>query len=63
MKTKEAISHFGTAIALAKSLGISKQSVSKWGEDVPQRRAFEIERITNGVLKAEFIPPSKNLEI
>ncbi len=56
MKKQDAISYFGTAIALAKKLGISKQSVSKWGEDIPQRRAFEIERLTDGALKAEFTP-------
>lgn len=58
MKTADAISHFGTASALAKSLNISKQSVSKWDADIPQRRAFEIERITKGALKAEFIAPT-----
>ncbi|MBB1312529.1 Cro/CI family transcriptional regulator [Aliivibrio sp. SR45-2] len=60
MKTKEAISYFGTAVALAGKLNITKQSVSKWGEEVPQRRAFEIERITNGALKADFIPMHSN---
>lgn len=57
MKTKAAIAHFGTAVALARSLGISKQSISRWGDDVPPRRAFELERITLGKLKADFTPP------
>lgn len=60
MKTKEAITYFGTAVALAEQLNITKQSVSKWGENVPQRRAFEIERITNGVLKTDFTPSQSN---
>ena len=59
MKKQKAISHFGTAAALAKNLGISRQSVSKWGEDVPPLRAFEIERLTSGELKAEFTPPQQ----
>ncbi|AVH33420.1 Cro/Cl family transcriptional regulator [Vibrio fluvialis] len=57
MKTRDAIKYFGTAVALARSLGISKQSISRWGEDVPPRRAFELERITLGKLKADFTPP------
>ncbi|MCG9782663.1 Cro/CI family transcriptional regulator [Vibrio brasiliensis] len=59
MKTRTAIDHFGTAVALAKSLGISKQSISRWGEEVPPRRAFEIERLTDGKLKADFTPPTQ----
>ncbi|MET2896685.1 Cro/CI family transcriptional regulator [Vibrio rotiferianus] len=59
MKTKSVISYFGSAAALGKKLGISRQSVSKWGEDVPPRRAFEIERLTSGELKAEFTPPQQ----
>lgn len=61
MKTVDAISHFGTAVALARSLNVSKQSVSKWGENIPPRRAFELERITNGALKADFIVPAPTL--
>lgn len=60
MKTKDAVFYFGSAVALAKRLNISKQSVSKWGDRVPQRRAFEIERITNGALKADFEPTPIN---
>ena len=56
MKKKDATAYFGTATKLATSLSISKQSVSKWGIEIPQRRAFELERITNGALKADFSP-------
>ncbi|OIN27402.1 Cro/CI family transcriptional regulator [Vibrio barjaei] len=58
METRDAIEHFGTAVALAKSLGITRQSISRWGEKVPPRRAFEIERLTDGKLKADFTPPT-----
>lgn len=56
MKKKDAVAHFKSASNLARELGISRMSVSKWGEDIPQRRAFEIERITNGDLTADFVP-------
>ncbi|MFG0453603.1 Cro/CI family transcriptional regulator [Shewanella sp. YQ_9] len=53
MKTSMAIAHFKTATALANALGISKSSVSQWGEHVPPLRAYQLERITNGQLKAD----------
>ncbi|GGZ31732.1 DNA-binding transcriptional regulator Cro [Shewanella chilikensis] len=53
MKTSMAIDHFETATALAKALGITKSSVSQWGEHVPQLRAYQLERITNGKLIAD----------
>ena len=55
MKKSKAISYFGSSSKLARKLGISKQSISQWGDDVPQRRAYEIEKLTNGKLKADFI--------
>ena len=59
MKKSDAVAHFKSASNLAKALGLSRMSVSKWGEDIPQRRAFEIERITHGALKADFVPVSQ----
>jgi transcriptional repressor of cell division inhibition gene dicB len=60
MKTKDAIRHFGSASALARALGIWKTAVSQWGDTVPQRRAFEIERLTKGKLKASFTPATQD---
>lgn len=51
MKKADAVAHFGTHEKLANALGISRASVSQWGEDVPELRAFQLERITNGALK------------
>jgi DNA-binding transcriptional regulator YdaS (Cro superfamily) len=56
MRKKDAITHFGGVGKLADALGILHSAVSQWGEDVPQRRSFEIERITNGTLKADYTP-------
>lgn len=56
MRKKDAITHFGGVSKLATALGILHSAVSQWGEDIPIRRAFEIERITNGALKADYTP-------
>lgn len=51
MKTKDAISCFGNKSKLAKALTISKSAIAQWGSDVPELRAFQIERLTDGALK------------
>ena len=57
MKTQHAIEHFGGVLELATALGIRRQAVAQWGKQVPPRRAYEIERLTGGKLKApEFRP-------
>lgn len=60
MKKKDVIEHFGGVGKTAIALGVLQSAVSQWGENVPQRRAFEIERITNGALKADFTPSQSN---
>jgi hypothetical protein len=52
MNTSEVISYFGSAKQAAKALGITKQAVSAWGASVPIGRAFQIEILSNGALKA-----------
>lgn len=42
---------------MARALGISPQAIYQWGERIPQRRALEIEKITQGALKAELTIP------
>jgi DNA-binding transcriptional regulator YdaS (Cro superfamily) len=51
MKTSAAVALFKTKSNLAKKLGITHSSVSQWGEDVPELRAYQIERLTLGTLK------------
>lgn len=53
MKTEHAIKFFGSAKKLADSLGISNAAVSQWGQNVPELRALQLERITEGELIAE----------
>jgi transcriptional repressor of cell division inhibition gene dicB len=53
MTTHEAIKHYTTQTKLANALGIKQGSVSGWGEYPPALRQLQLQRITNGKLKAE----------
>lgn len=52
MTKHQAIKYFGSSKALAEALGVTPQAVSGW-KGIPARRQYEIERITNGALKAD----------
>lgn len=52
MRKDDAIKYFGNAAALARALGISRQSVHDWDDEVPEGRAYQLEVLTNGALKA-----------
>ncbi|MEH6814549.1 MAG: Cro/CI family transcriptional regulator [Motiliproteus sp.] len=56
MKKLDAIKHFGSPSKLAKALDIHPASVSQWGDEIPQLRAYQLERLTGGVLKADDQP-------
>jgi len=45
MKKQDAIKLAGSAIKLAKILGITKGAVSHWGEDIPKGREYELRYI------------------
>jgi len=51
VKKKDVIAHFGSVGAVADALKIRGAAVSQWGENVPVRRAYELEKITGGVLQ------------
>lgn len=53
MNKDEVLKHFGGVGAVAQALGVKSAAVSQWGEIVPARRAYEIERITDGALKVD----------
>jgi hypothetical protein len=52
MRKADAIKVFGTAAELARALGITRQSLTSWGDTVPLARQYQIERLTGGRLKA-----------
>lgn len=58
MDKKQVIKYFGTQRAIAKALSdsgsiITESGVCRWGDRVPMRRQYELERISNGKLKAD----------
>ncbi|MBP4067118.1 helix-turn-helix domain-containing protein [Aeromonas sp. MaB10011B] len=58
MKKADAINFFGSAAELARKLNISEAAVSQWGDTIPQGRAYQIEVLTGGELKADPAPTS-----
>lgn len=58
MEKTAAIAHFGSAAELARKLEITEAAVSKWGDNIPQGRAYQIEVLTAGKLKAGPIKPT-----
>lgn len=51
MKKKDVIDHFKSVNATARALDITHAAVSRWGDDVPLGRAYQIEVVTSGKLK------------
>lgn len=47
-----AIEWAGSKAELARRLGIYKQAVSSWGDNIPEGRAYQIEVISGGKVKA-----------
>jgi transcriptional repressor of cell division inhibition gene dicB len=45
METHEAIQKAGSAVALAKLLGITRQAISQWGNDVPPARVWQLKAL------------------
>lgn len=58
MNKGDVLSYFGGVAATAKALGISHAAVVKWGDTIPQGRAYQIEVVTGGALKADPAAPS-----
>lgn len=59
MNTTDAIAFFGSKTRIAKLLGITKQAVGAWKEQVPLKQALLLEQASYGHLKANRpkLPP------
>lgn len=53
MLKSDAVAHFRSQRAVADVLGISEQAVSMWGDLVPEGRAYQLELLTKGKLRAD----------
>ncbi|MGG6116032.1 Cro/CI family transcriptional regulator [Salmonella enterica] len=51
MKKTEVLTHFGGTSATGKALGISKSTVSLWGEVIPWRYALLVSEVTGNAIK------------
>jgi len=56
MTKDDAVKFYGSQTKLAQVLNIKPSAISQWGEDVPELRAYQIERLTGGELKATALP-------
>ena len=55
MKTQKAVALFGSANRLAKMLGITRQAINQWGEDVPLLRQYQIDEIVERMAKEDEV--------
>jgi transcriptional repressor of cell division inhibition gene dicB len=53
MLKSEAVAHFGTQVAVAKAVGISKQGVGNWRRFVPEGHAYKLQTTTEGALQVK----------
>ena len=59
MKVKDAVAYFGSKRKVADVLGLTIHAVYMWGkddDDIPQRRAYELERLSGGALVVDNAP-------
>lgn len=47
MKKDFVINLFGNQEKTAMALGLNQASISKWGDDIPELRAYQVERLLN----------------
>lgn len=45
MTKDEAIALFGSSAEMARALGVTPQAVSKWGEELPALRVYQIKEL------------------
>ena len=53
MRKSDVINYFGGVCKTAEALGIKHPSVSEWPEIIPEGRAYQFKKITNGKLKVD----------
>ena len=51
------VGHFGGTPKLAKALGIQRQAIYQWDRKIPELRALQIERLTDGRFSVQQMRP------
>lgn len=54
MFKKDVLAHFGSGVAVARALGVTKSAVSQWKRTVPLQNALHLQLITNGALTVDM---------
>lgn len=57
MQKQTVLDYFGGVMNTARVLGISHTAVSRWPEQIPPLRAFQLERLTQGTLQVDEPKP------
>jgi transcriptional repressor of cell division inhibition gene dicB len=62
MRKSDVIEYFGSQVAVARALGLTKGAVHLWKKIVPYGRAVQIEAVTNQALRVDpkFYPRYAN---
>lgn len=48
------LAHFGSGVAAARAIGLTKSAVSQWGEQVPLDKALKLQAVTKGALSVDM---------
>ncbi len=51
MRKDDLIRHFGTGVAVAEALGVTKSAVSQWDDIIPEGMAYKAQVVTGGMLR------------
>jgi hypothetical protein len=50
MRTEQAVKYFESKAKVARALGINRSAVTRWGDVVPIKQAWKLERLSKGKL-------------
>jgi len=53
MKKADVIEHFGSQVATATALGVTKQAITTWADIIPEGVAYKVQVITKNKLKVD----------
>jgi transcriptional repressor of cell division inhibition gene dicB len=54
MRKADVIAHFGTQVAVARAIGLTKSAINQWPERVPFESALRVQAATGGLLSVDM---------